>query len=126
SLTTLWIPGALAGAVAVVAAGQLVPEPLLVEGDSVDGLGAVTRIDNLAVNAQGLWLAEVDTDNADTEADGAILKDGQLFLREGQALNEPAGAFLDSFDAVAVNNHGFAGWNFFLDGTSGSGDDSGV
>ena len=33
---------------------------------------------------------------------------------------------IDSFDSVTLNNFGNSGWNFFLDGTSGIDDDSGV
>ena len=96
------------------------------EGDALAGVGTVTRIDNLAVNDLGEWVVEVDTDNADTNQDGALVKNGALLLREGQALPAPPNATLDSFDAVTIDDNGDSGWNFFLDGTSGTGDDSGI
>jgi hypothetical protein len=96
------------------------------EGDAVAGVGNVTSINNVAVNGFGDWIVEVDTDNADTNTDAALLKNGALHLREGDALPAPAGASLDSFDSVNLNNNGDSGWNFFLDGTSGTGDDSGI
>ncbi len=98
----------------------------LLEGDVVPGVGTVTRIDNLAVNDLGEWIVEADTDNADANIDTVVMKNGVLHLQEGQALTSPAGATLDSFDSINLNNNGDSGWNFFLDGTSGTGDDSGI
>ena len=111
-------------ALAATAPAQITPA--LVEGDAVAGVGVVTRIDNLAINDFGQWLVEADTDNANTDTDQVLVRDGLLYLQEGQALPAPAGATLDSFDSINLNNNGDSGWNFFLDGTSGSGDDSGI
>ena len=97
-----------------------------IEGDSVAGVGLVSSIGNIVVNNNGDWLVEVDTDNADTDADGALLDGGGLLQREGGALAAPVGATLDSFDAVTLNDNGSGGFNHFLDGTTGSTDDSGV
>ena len=97
----------------------------MLEGDAVPGVGAITRIDNLAVNDLGEWLVEADTDNADTDADQVVIRDGSLYLREGDALADPAGATINTFDSINLNNQGHSGWNFFLSGTAGSGDDSG-
>ena len=96
------------------------------EGDNIPGVGNITRIDNLTINNDGSWLVEVDTDNADTNADSVLIRDGAMYLREGQALPQPPGALLDSFDAIVLNDAGESVWNFFLDGTSGSTDDSGI
>lgn len=101
-------------------------EALVLEGDNIAGVGIVTRIDNIAVNNSGQWFVEADTNNADTNADSVLIRNGELFLREGQALAEPDGATLDTFDSVIMNNNGDGGWNFFLDGTSGINDDSGL
>ena len=46
---------------------------VVLEGDVVAGLGAVTRIDNLDVNDAGEWLVEIDTDIADTNTDGFVI-----------------------------------------------------
>lgn len=100
--------------------------PAVLEGDNVPGVGLVTRIDNLVINSDGSWLVEADTDNANTDADTVLLKDGVLYLREGQSVADPNGASIDSFDAMTLNDNGDSGWNFFLDGTSGTNDDSGV
>lgn len=115
----------VAAALCASASAQTIT-PLTVEGDAVAGVGNVTSIQNVAVNANGEWIVEVDTDNANTDIDGALIKNGALHLQEGQALLAPAGALLDSFDAVGLNSTGNSGWNFFLDGTSGTSDDSGV
>ncbi len=98
----------------------------LAEGDAVTGVGLVTRIDNIVVNNDGDWRVEADTDNADTDADSVLVGPGGLVLQEDGALAAPAGATLNSFDAVTLNDNGKSGFNHFLSGTTGSGDDSGV
>lgn len=100
--------------------------PLVEEGDAVAGVGNVTSVGNLVVNDSGDWIVEVDTDNADTNVDGALVGTGGLLLREGQALAAPVGATIDSFDALTLNDAGQSGWNFFIDGTTGGTDDSGI
>jgi hypothetical protein len=107
-------------------AGDVVVAPLLTEGDPVAAVGAVTLINNLAIDNAGSWFAEVDTDNADTGIDGALLLDGVLLLREGDSVGSPAGALLSSFDSISPNDSGQVSYNLFLDGTTGTGDDSGV
>ena len=99
---------------------------LVEEGDNLAGLGNVTSIANLAVNDAGEWIVEVDTDNADTNADAALVKNGALLLVEGGALPAPLGATVDTFDTVNLNNASASCWNLFLDGTAGSSDDSGI
>jgi hypothetical protein len=99
---------------------------LIAEGDPLAGVGNVTSILNLTINDSGDWIVEVDTDNANTDIDGALVKTGALYLQEGQALTAPSGASIDSFDAVNLSPTGHSGWNFFLDGTTGTGDDSGI
>jgi hypothetical protein len=99
---------------------------LIAEGDPLAGVGNVTSILNLTINDSGQWIVEVDTDNANTDIDGALVKTGALYLQEGQALAAPAGALIDSFDTVNLSPTGHSGWNFFLDGTTGTGDDTGI
>lgn len=99
---------------------------LVIEGDTVPGVGIVTRIDELGVSNDGDWTVEADTDNADTERDSVVLRNGALYVREGDALPLPAGASIGSFDSININANGNSGWNLFLDGTSGTSDDSGV
>jgi len=114
------------GTAAASARPDFAIETLVLEGDSVPGVGLVTHIDNLAINNLGMWIVEADTDHANTDADSVLIRDGVLYLREGDALDEPEGATIDSFDSVNVNILGTSGWNFFLDGTGGSNDDSGI
>lgn len=116
----------LAGASAGEAQIVFVFETVLQKGDVIPGVGAVTTIDNLAVNDHGAWLVEADTDHSNTNADAVIIQNGALYLREDQPLPRPPGSRLDTFDSVRLNNHGHSGWNFFLSGTSGSLDDSGI
>jgi hypothetical protein len=100
--------------------------PVAVEGDNVAGVGNITTIDNLAVNDPGTWLVECDTDFANTDQDGVLLRNDAVQLREDQSLAAPVGSRLDTFDSVNLNNAGHSGWNFFLAGTSGLSDDSGI
>ncbi len=99
---------------------------LVLEGDSVAGVGLVTSVDNLVIASGGQWIVEVDTNHANTDADGCLIKSGTLFLREGQALTSPAGATIDSFDALTLNAQGKSAWNFFLGNTASGNDDSGI
>jgi hypothetical protein len=98
---------------------------IVIEGNDVPGVGAVTTINNIAVNDAGDWLVEADTDHFDPNADVVMLRNGSLYLREGQAV-DPPGATISSFDSVNLNAGVHSGFNFFLDGTEGSTDDSGV
>jgi hypothetical protein len=99
---------------------------LVMQGDFVPDVGLVTRIDSLAVNENGDWLVEVDTDNPNTAVDAAVLKNGSVLYREGHALAQPPGASIRTFDSLNLNSAGNIGWNLFLNGTSGGSDDSGI
>lgn len=107
-------------------AGEITVEAVVLEGDAVEGVGAVTRIDNVVINSSGTTLVEVDTDFADADTDGAMLRDGALYLREEQALPDRQGAILDGFDSVNLNDEGQSGWNLSLSGTADANDDTGV
>lgn len=113
----------LAPALAAAGSGPTIT-PLVVEGDSVPGVGLVTTINNLAVNSNGDWLVEADTDAA-VDFDLVLLRNGVLELREGDAPPAfPVGATLSSFDSVTLNDAGQCGFNFFLDGLPTSEDSS--
>ncbi|MBI5865686.1 MAG: hypothetical protein HZB38_14485 [Planctomycetes bacterium] len=113
-----------AGAVAA-SAETITLSPLVLDNQEVPEIGFVTSIDNLAINDHGQWIVEVDTDFPDTNTDGALIRTGSPYLREGDALAAPAGTNIDSFDSVTLNNSGQSGWNFFL-GNATTGTDSGI
>jgi hypothetical protein len=98
---------------------------LVLEGDTVTGVGNVTRIDNLAVNNNGDWLVEADTDHANTDLDTVLLLNGVLHLREGDSLSDPPLSNINSFDSINLNINQDSGWNFFLSGPP-SNADSGI
>ncbi|MCB9681098.1 MAG: hypothetical protein H6733_06455 [Alphaproteobacteria bacterium] len=102
------------------------PDVLVTEGDAVAGLGNVTSVSNIAVNDLGDFHIEIDTDNTNTDADGAVLGPLGIVLTEGQSLTAPPGAMIGSFDSMPLNNIGQASYNHFLDGTTGTSDDSGI
>lgn len=99
----------------------------LLEGDAVPGVGLVQFIDNLAINDNGDWIVECNTDFADTDQDSVLVKNGAVFLREGVIgdIDAPTNAFIDIFDSVNINNHGNSGMNLFIDPLP-SDEDSGV
>ncbi|MEM6675611.1 MAG: hypothetical protein AAF726_22360 [Planctomycetota bacterium] len=99
---------------------------VVAEGDVVPGVGAVTRIDGVSIASDGTSYVEADTDNPNTAADFVLLRDGVLFLREDQPLPQPAGARLGSFDGASAGPGGTVVTNLVLDGTTGSGDNSGI
>ncbi|MFG0318799.1 MAG: hypothetical protein ACF8XB_16115 [Planctomycetota bacterium JB042] len=96
------------------------------EGQPVGAVGNVSSVANLAVNEAGAWIVEVDTDNANTNIDSVLIKNGVVLLQEGQLLPLPAGAGINTFDAVTLNDNDNSSWNLFLENTTGSSDDSGV
>jgi len=122
---TRFLSAALLALVPAVAAAQTI-ETLVLEGDSVPGVGLVTSIYNLAIADDGTWIVQADTDNPSTDFDHVVLEDGVLYLQEGQNLPLPAGAQLDTFDSMFLNDGGNASFNFFLAGTTGINDDSGI
>ena len=102
------------------------PQLLVLEGDPVAGAGLVTSIANLAVDDSGNWYVEVDTDLANTDADGAVVgASGTLWL-EGAPLAEPSGANLDTFDSLVVDGTGRLAQNFILSGAVTTADNAGV
>lgn len=120
---------ALAGSCALLASPALAGitiTPIAIQGDSAGNVGRITRIDNVAVNESGSWLVEADTDHANADLDQVLLHDGAVELREGDALPSPAGSTLDSFDSVNLDQAGHSSWNFFLAGTGGINNDSGI
>lgn len=123
--TRALLPALLLGALAVPAATQSI-QTLVLQGDAVPGVGAITRIDTLAINDAGDWLVEADTDHSDTNADTVLLFNGALFLREGQAMGAPVGATLNGLDDLWLNNHGNQSHNLFLSNTGSTSNDSGV
>ncbi len=112
-------------AAALPCAAAQAPTPLVVEGDLVPGVGTVTGINHIALATNSQWLVEVDTDNADTEADSVIIRNGAMVLREGDPAPGIPGATLDSFDSLSLTPLGGLGRNDFLDGPP-SGFDSAV
>ena len=101
-------------------------QPLVLEGDSVPGVGLVTSIQNFAINDNLDWRVEADTDNPSTDDDYVLLGPFGLVLQENQPLPLPVGAVLDSFDALTLNASGNSAVNYFLKGTTGTSDDSGI
>lgn len=120
-LSTLGAAGASLAIAGVSHAGPtFTVKPLLLTNvDSLRGIGLVKSIDAVSVNDSGEWLVEVDTDFADTDADGAVVGPGGVVAREGDPLDGTGGT-LDSFDSVHLSNNGSVGWNLFIGDVAGS------
>ena len=99
----------------------------LIEGDIVAGVGAVESIENLAVNSNGDWMVEANTDFANADEDGVLVLNGDVLLREGivGGIDAPANSFVDFFDGISINDKGNGGFNLFIDPLA-SNADSGV
>jgi hypothetical protein len=129
------IAGSALAASAALAGPTITVTPIVVEGDIYNGFpisSGFSASENHAVNDLGQWVVESDTTNPDTNTDGLVVTGTgamgprSVLLTEGQSLMFPAGSMLDSFDAITINNLGNSSYNFFLDGTTGTSDDSGV
>jgi hypothetical protein len=123
-MTLRLAPLALAAAALAPSAGA--QTVVLQDGQPVGGVGNVTVINRLAVENGGAWLVEVATDAPAATNTIALRHDGAVLAREGHPVSAPAGAMLSSFNAISLNASGDAAWNLFLNGTSGTSDDSGV
>ena len=100
---------------------------VLLEGDSLGDAGLVQFIENLAINDNGEWIIECNTDLANTDQDGVLVKNGDVFLQEGiiGEIDAPVNSFIDFFDSVNLNNSGNSGMNLFIDPLP-SNQDSGI
>jgi hypothetical protein len=95
---------------------------LIKEGDTVPGVGVVQGTDGYAVNNNGEWIVEADTNNADTNTDLVLLKTGAIYWRE----NDPIfGANISSWDDHSLNNNSELFGNIFLRNATTS-TDSGI
>ncbi len=133
--TRLAAMAGLALAASAAIAGPITVTPIVIEGDLYNGFpisSGFSASENHAVNNLGVWLVETDTTNSDTTIDGLVVRgEGAAgprtaLLTEGQPLVFPAGASIDTFDAITINAAGNGAFNFFLSGTAGTAFDSGV
>lgn len=99
--------------------------PLVLEGQTVPNGNTVTSITNLAINNKLEWRVEAGSTTG-TASQNLLLDANGIVAEAGQALSAPPGAMLRSFDALTLDINGNSAVNFFLDGTTGSSDDSGV
>ncbi|MDF1800239.1 MAG: hypothetical protein P1V81_13750 [Planctomycetota bacterium] len=100
-------------------------QPLVLVGDVVTGVGSVTQIRDIAINNGQDWRVEVDT-NAPSASDLVVLGPAGATLQKGQTLPLPGGATIRRFDSLNLDVHGNTASVISLDGTIGTGDDTGV
>ncbi|MBL8858540.1 MAG: hypothetical protein JNL28_08560 [Planctomycetes bacterium] len=92
---------------------------LVLEGDSVGGVGLVTGLESIAITDSGTWLIEVDTDNADTTIDGVMFSSAGIVQLEGTAVSAPAGALHNEFTSRSLRNNNDAAHIWSLTNTPG-------
>jgi hypothetical protein len=98
---------------------------LVKRGQAVPGVGNVTTIDDIAVNNDGSWLVNADTDAVTTE-DWVWIRDGALYMREDESLADPEGTRVSSSGNMQLSNSGNIAWNLFLRGNVTTSTDSGI
>ena len=86
---------------------------LVLEGDDVPDFGTVLAINNVAVNNDGEWIVQAETDHHPDCSD-VLLRGGVMLLRECGSLDEPEGASIYDFGSVNINNSGSSGWELDL------------
>lgn len=111
-------------AVATIVSARTIT-PLIQDGDFIPGVGAVTLINNVAVNNSGGWIVEVDTDGP-TTADAALIRNGSVLMQEGFMPVGLGVGTMSSFDSVKLNNAGVYAGNVFFGGTGSTTNDSAV
>lgn len=118
---------AIVGVLAVIAtpilADDLSFEAVMVQNDVIDGSETVLFIRDVDINDHGDWIVQVDTTDPGRSY---IVRNGEIIWREGQLMTEPAGATLDEFCSVDINNSPAAGYCFQLDDTENALQDRGV
>ncbi len=72
-------------------------EVVIRAGDTVVGMGTQTLTNNVFINDEGVWLAQIATDFQQITSDEAILRNGFVTLREGAALLNPPNASVKAF-----------------------------
>ena len=80
------------------------PLAVLIETDPILGNGTFERVDDLKVNNNGTWIAEIFTDFS-PPADNCVLRDGFVAIREGAVVSNPAGTNLKQFDTIDLNDN---------------------
>ena len=86
---------------------------VVLEGDDVRDYGRVVDIINVAVNNDGEWILQAETDHYDDCSD-VLLRGGLMFTHQCGPLDEPEGAYIHDFGSVNINNSGSSGWEFDL------------
>jgi hypothetical protein len=61
-------------------------ETLILTGDDLPGIGKVVAVQTVSVADSGDWVAHVATDHPDLSANEALLKNGVVWLREGDPI----------------------------------------
>ncbi|GJM23123.1 MAG: hypothetical protein DHS20C15_30380 [Planctomycetota bacterium] len=87
-------------------------------GDNILGLGAVTSVSGITLDSVGNWYAEIDTDWGVSSEDGAIVRNGAVYIREGSSAGTPPGAEISNFDDLdgSATDTGNLGWMVQISG----------
>ena len=118
---TLFSP--LLGATLAAPAAAQTPRLLARQGQQIFGVGEITDVTGLAVNGDGDWLVKVGT----PDITDVVLRNFNVTAQSGLALADPAGALIDRFVDMNINDAGNIGWILNLTNTKGGAfDNAGV
>lgn len=121
------LAASIALAAAAVPAAAQAPVFVLRVGDPVSSGGdAISRLSAGVINSQGQWAVQARTNSTNAAMDQVMIRDGVLSVREGTALASPAGSSVDGFGPFDLDDAGNVFQIYFLSGTSGLGDDTGL
>lgn len=115
-----------AGVLAASARTQTITT-IIQTGDNVAGIGNVGLVQGMAVDDLGNVLVHVLTDNPNQDTNGAMVGvGGAPVVFEGQAVSQPSGAVIQSFNGgeVSLSSHGSSAFLIRLLGAPGNPDDN--
>ena len=119
----------LAGLTFPAAASAQTITTLVETGTVLTGIGTVINVNGFAVDDSGHVLVVVRTDNPNPLALDALLDEqGNVIAYAGQALAQPSGAAIRSFNGgdMTMSSQGSSTFSLWLAGTTGLDDDGGI
>jgi hypothetical protein len=83
--------------------------PLILEGDTLPGVGIIQSFRSIQITDDGDWIAEAFV-NGPIGTDYLVIRNGAVFLREGDPLPAPPGTTADNDIRAVGDNDGNMAW----------------
>lgn len=114
-------------AVNAIAEASFTIQPAVLEGEFITNIGDVIRIDNIAINNNGLYHVHVMTNYFSTLERELLLAPGLAIVhRQNDPLRSPPNARLGEFNTIALNNLGQTAYRFRIREAGGGLTDYGI